>query len=149
MFGKTLWKTKHLFSVLTWHQNLKPRQIHSTKPSQMFLMISHTGSLIIFDRTLLAMFSQHISVSLVWQMRPIVDFFSFSPCHQSSGQHWWHWEWLEEKKRAVTGLSKQSQHDQSCWVEENTVYNDWRGAGGGRCSETHHLNTKFLWHCSS
>lgn len=42
----------------------------------MFVKISHslTGSLIIFDCTLLATLSVHISVSLVWQMRPIVDF---------------------------------------------------------------------------
>lgn len=119
----------------------------------MFVKISHslTGSLIIFDCALLATLSVHISLSLVWQMRPIVDFL-FLPCHQSSGQHCWHWEWLEEKKKgggAVTGLNKQSQHDQSCWVEENTVYDDWRGAGGGHCCETDHLNAKFLWHCSS
>ncbi len=42
----------------------------------MFVKISHslTGSLIIFDCTLLATLSVHISVPLVWQMRPIVDF---------------------------------------------------------------------------
>lgn len=42
----------------------------------MFVKISHslTGSLIIFDCTLLAGLSVHIYVPLVWQMRPIVDF---------------------------------------------------------------------------
>lgn len=41
----------------------------------MFVKISHslTGSLIIFDCTLLAMLSVNNSVSLVWQMSPIVD----------------------------------------------------------------------------
>ncbi len=42
----------------------------------MFGKINHglSGSLIISDCTLLAALSVHISVSLVWQMRPIVGF---------------------------------------------------------------------------
>lgn len=88
-------------------------------------------------------------------MRPIVGFLFFS-LHVTRVQNNTvgienDWRGGEERKekRAETGSSKQSQHDQSCWVEENSVYNDWRGAGGGHCSETDHLNTKFLWHCSS
>lgn len=116
--------------------NPNPKQIHSATTScQVFgkISLSLTGSLIIFDWMSLATFSLHISVSLVWQMRPIVDFFSSSPCHQSSGQPCCRWKWFQEKKqtRAATGVSKQSRRDQSWRAEENIACSHWRRLGGG------------------
>lgn len=117
----------------------------------MFVKISHSraGSLIISDFTLLG---THFLFGKWGPLLVSFFFLSMSPEFRTTllalrmigggGEE-------RKEKRAETGSSKQSQHDQSCWVEENSVYNDWRGAGGGHCSETDHLNTKFLWHCSS
>lgn len=97
------------------HHILRPKQIHSTKPScQMFVKISHslTGSLIIFDCTLFSSsLSIHFSVSYL--ANEAHCWFTFSPCHQSSGQHCWHWEWLEEKKK--TKSSDRLEQTISAW----------------------------------
>lgn len=136
------------------HHILRPKQIHSTKPScQMFVKISHslTGSLIIFDCTLFSSsLSIHFSVSYL--ANEAHCWFTFSPCHQSSGQHCWHWEWLEEKKK--------NKEQWQAWANNLSMIKaaEWKrtlctmigeGRGGGYCSETDHLDTKFLWHCSS
>lgn len=56
--------------------------------------------------------------------------FSFSPCYQSSGQHCWYWiDWSGggeggAKKKKIElwqAWAKQSQHDQSCWVEGTLI----------------------------
>lgn len=108
MFGKT-----NICSV-PWQASgcwAKNRFAAQNLSCQVFVKISRslTSSLIIFDRTLLARLSVHISMSLVWQMKPIVDFLFFflSPlCHQSQGQHCWHWEWLGGKKDSSDRLEQ-------------------------------------------
>jgi len=73
------------------HQGLKPKQIHCITPSsQMLATISHTltGSLIIFDCTLLPTLTVHISATYL--VNGTHCWFPFSPCYQSWGHDCWH-----------------------------------------------------------
>lgn len=116
----------------------------------MFVKISHslTGSLIIFDCTLLAALSVHISVSLVWQMRPIVDFLFLHVTRVWDDTVGIENDWEEKREQWQSRANNLSVIKAAEWKRTLcTVIGAWREEG--RCSETDHLHTKFLWHCTS